>query len=210
MAIKTIIQKFFEHNLNLEVHPTLPRAFERKGVSFILKDKKDLVGMEVGVYKGKHAKAMLKLLPIKELYLVDPYKTYEFGDKSMVNLPNNEMEKIKKEAKNRLKGYKHKLHWTFDKSVNVADAFKDEYFDFIYLDGDHTYETVKKELDLYYPKIKKGGVFGGHDFGISTINPQRNGVVPAVLEFVKEKDLTLYHYGTDWWVIKELIKTKCF
>ena len=37
-------------------------------------------------------------------------------------------------------------------------------FDFIYLDGDHDYANVKKELFAYWPKVRPGGVLAGHDY----------------------------------------------
>ena len=45
------------------------------------------------------------------------------------------------------------------------DAVDDipEKLDFVYIDGNHAYEYVKKDIGLYYPKLKKGGVIGGHD-----------------------------------------------
>ncbi len=37
-------------------------------------------------------------------------------------------------------------------------------FDFIYLDGAHDYENVKKELPIYWDMVKPGGVLAGHDY----------------------------------------------
>jgi methyltransferase family protein len=37
------------------------------------------------------------------------------------------------------------------------------YFDWIYVDGDHQYEAVKKGLESYLPKVKPGGFITGDD-----------------------------------------------
>ena len=77
-----------------------------------------------------------------------------------------------------------------DFASNVVDNFEDEFFDFIYIDGDHSYQGCKKDLELYYPKLKKGGFFGGHDFtgNWNSLHNKQYGVQKAVSEFLLEKN----------------------
>ena len=56
-------------------------------------------------------------------------------------------------------------------------------FDFIYIDGIHQYENVKRDIINYLPMVKKGGVIGGHDYG----GPW-TGVKQAVDEMFGEPD----------------------
>ena len=42
-----------------------------------------------------------------------------------------------------------------DFSHNVDDKFEDGTYDFVYIDADHSYESVKKDIELYLPKLKK-------------------------------------------------------
>ena len=52
----------------------------------------------------------------------------------------------------------------------TEDAFynffvkRDSKIDYLHIDADHTYESVKKDLELYLPKVKNGGIIGGHDY----------------------------------------------
>ncbi|CAD7929141.1 unnamed protein product [Amoebophrya sp. A120] len=71
-------------------------------------------------------------------------------------------------------------------------------FDLIFIDGDHSYEGVQRDLAAWYPRLRAGGVLAGHDFDI-----QWYGVVLAVLEFVQKQNLKLW-LGPDavWWVYK--------
>jgi len=63
-------------------------------------------------------------------------------------------------------------------SLDAVNLFEDESIDFIFLDGDHSYEYVKQELHAWYPKVKPGGVIAGHDYIELTC-----GVKQAVDEF---------------------------
>lgn len=52
----------------------------------------------------------------------------------------------------------------FSTNNDVIDAFPDNYFDFVYIDGDHSYKGAKSDLRNYYPKVRRGGVIAGHDY----------------------------------------------
>jgi len=71
--------------------------------------------------------------------------------------------------------------------------------DFVYIDGNHDYSFVKKDIEDYYSLLKMGGVLAGHDinnFGFE------NGVLKAVMEFAVNNDLYVYNYHNDWWIVK--------
>merc|ERR1711988_1795637 len=48
--------------------------------------------------------------------------------------------------------------------TGLLDHIEDESYDFIYLDGDHSYKGVKQELPLFWDKVRPGGVLAGHDY----------------------------------------------
>lgn len=45
--------------------------------------------------------------------------------------------------------------------------------DFVFIDGDHSYEEVKADIAHWLPRIKKGGMIGGHDYDMTSV---RNAV----------------------------------
>ena len=49
-------------------------------------------------------------------------------------------------------------------SNDIYDMFKDEYFDLIYIDGDHSFSGVFSDIQNYYSKLKPGGILSGHDY----------------------------------------------
>jgi len=72
------------------------------------------------------------------------------------------------------------------KSQDCASVFQDNFFDFIYIDGSHYYEDVKQDIIKYLPKLKKDGIFAGHDW-------QCEEVVRAVSETLGISNIRLIH-----------------
>jgi predicted O-methyltransferase YrrM len=64
-------------------------------------------------------------------------------------------------------------------SHEVVHQYPDESIDFLFIDGSHEYEDVKKDLLLWLPKVKHGGIIAGHDY-----DPAWLGVVQAVNEVI--------------------------
>ncbi len=83
-------------------------------------------------------------------------------------------------------------------SHSGASLFENNYFDFIYIDANHTYEYVKKDIELWYPKLKNGGMMAGHDY-----DPCWEGVVRAVNERFEDD---FYKEGHSVWVHNKNIK----
>jgi hypothetical protein len=70
--------------------------------------------------------------------------------------------------------------------------------DFVYIDGNHDYEYIKKDLQFYYGKVRDSGLLGGHDF-----SNEWAGVTKAVTEFAVNTGRRLFVEKYDWWFIKE-------
>lgn len=81
--------------------------------------------------------------------------------------------------------------------------FPDNYFDLVYLDADHTYEACQKDIENWFPKIKKGKFLVGHDYtpGFLRKTNVRFGVIEAVDNFVKNNNLRLFKLPFWHWVI---------
>ncbi len=153
--------------------------------------KELLHGIEIGVAFGINAKSILETLNIGKLFLVDPYLPYSEND-SFVTKYADALPKVKE------------LLYRFgNKPIFInktsRDALNDipNNLDFVYIDGNHSYSSVKEDIQFYYPKIKKGGVLGGHDFNIVFLD-----VIKAVTEFAYTHNLNLYAEVSDWWIIK--------
>lgn len=60
-------------------------------------------------------------------------------------------------------------------SAAAAGEVPDASLDFVFIDADHSYEAVRKDIDAWRSKVKPGGWFGGHDY-----SPKFPGVIRAV------------------------------
>lgn len=174
----------------------------------ILIGKDNLVGCEVGVEFGSNSFEILSTLDIKKLYLVDPYPVVPSGP-DWVYQDSDEAGSAKFVAHNRLSIFSNKIVWVEKFSGMVTDEdIPDDSLDFVYIDGDHSYTGCKTDLEVYYKKVKAGGLFAGHDYGATN-----TGVKRAVLEFCAKMKLPEPKHQTDtwkgkiggrddWWLIK--------
>lgn len=170
--------------------------------------KGDLIGVEIGVFHGSNALEMLRGLKIKKLYLVDSYVKYWDETKFRYD---DELDLAYKRARSITNDFKDKVVFKKLKSADASKLIPDE-LDFVYIDANHDYEHVSEDIKNYWEKIKKGGVFSGHDYEQREKKEDvRWGVTKAVDEFVKKNGLKLYvecdnddkNPGNhDWWVIK--------
>lgn len=155
-------------------------------------DKKDLVCAEVGVKRGVNAKDMLTKLSIKKLYLIDNWITKHSSEE--ITLKN-------------LEKFKDKIVTLTGESSKVCNNIKDEELDFVYIDADHKYKGIKKDIESYYPKVKIGGLICGHDY----FERKDRGVIKAVDEFFGKKNInTVLCLDSpektkvyDWWIWKK-------
>ena len=169
-----------------------PSSYTRPMIKAIQdKNQKDLVGLEIGVDEGLNTLNILKNLNIKKLYLIDPYLPVEYNSGLKFD-----WSKHKRTAIRRLAEYEDKIKFIFKSDIDAVDDVPND-LDFVYVDGNHDYKYVKRDIELYYSKVKVGGIFGGHDFSTSSL-----GCCRAVIEFTKKEKLKLYGKEWDWWVIK--------
>lgn len=77
-------------------------------------------------------------------------------------------------------------------SFEAVEHIADQSIDFLMLDGDHSYETVKKEIQLYLPKMKDGGVISGDDYTWPGVKQAVDEAFPGVTE------VTIINKNADW------------
>ncbi len=174
-----------------------PRAdYDRTHIKY-LSDVENITVAEIGVWKGDHARFLQEELDINKMYLIDPYDAYE--DYEEEKSEAERMRDAEKEAHKKLGEYNNNNNkWIKDYS-DVAFGQIPDKLDYVYIDGNHKYKYVKRDVEKYYEMVKPGGVIAGHDF-----NPSWPGVIRAVTEFAEDNNIELHleNCGTDWFMIK--------
>lgn len=75
-------------------------------------------------------------------------------------------------------------------SFVAAKNFEDASIDFCFIDANHAYEFVSKDIAAYLPKVKKGGVLAGHDWSDDGV---KKAVREAFTDFVFDEQQDIWH-----------------
>ena len=192
---------------------------------FLKYNKLNGIGVELGSFKGDFANTILKNWN-GTLLMIDVWRelpNQEYDDMS------NHREHIDaySQAMDNIKGFEDRAFMLRMKGKDACSFIYDKYLDFIYIDANHTYEAVKEDIKLWYPKIKSGGLIMGHDYLPDNFyegkeknqalylfpdgEPEKAkyagmfGVNPAVNEFCEENGYVINkteEFLATWWFMK--------
>ena len=125
------------------------------------KYKKNLIVAELGTYRGEWAAFLLEQFRPCELHLFD----LDFSLlKSEVALAKS-------------------VHINVGDSSTMLSNFPYQYFDVIYIDGDHSYDGVRKDIKASISRLKFDGILMFNDYTVwSPVSAIPYGVVRAVNE----------------------------
>lgn len=155
------------------------------------------VAAEIGVAAGDFAAVLLDKAKPSKLHLIDPWSHLEsdtLGGAALLEgvkageggpAPNAEGDKQFEAIKARFAAEPRvTLHRQF--SYRALSGFPDKHFDFVYIDGNHTYEFVLRDLRDCAAKLKEDGLILGHDFFEDAFAAEQNyAVIDAVNAFLK-------------------------
>jgi len=197
----------------------------------LVKDLNNLIpngkGVEIGVFKGEFSKNILKNWN-GILYMVDVWRP--LGDEYEDASNHKDHVDAYQETMENIRGFEDRGIMVRATSEIAADMFQNESLDYVFIDANHAYDFVVEDINTWFPKLKKGGIFSGHDYiNMDWYNdpnfapngkdkyiysymmdgtPIYNGVFgvnPAVDEFCNKHgyipNVTKEWFGT-WWFIK--------
>jgi len=123
-----------------------------------------LSGVELGVQGGYFSRWILdKWQACTEYHLVDLWET----QKNYIDLANCNQDCqdwYLSEAHKSTAPYKDKVQFYRNYTTAAATYFQEDSVDFVYVDARHDYKGVAADLEAWWPKLKKGGIFAGHDY----------------------------------------------
>jgi len=177
----------------LKIYPKIKNIFPKKDkprIRLLKKLPKFTVGAEIGVWQGEFSNKIMEITHPKELHLIDPwafqsqFSEWKYGGRD--GTKQHDMDLMYQSVIDRFRLKENvRIHRGF--SEDVLEEFEDNYFDWIYIDGNHRYEFVLKDLNLAFRKVKPHGLIAGDDYGEKV--KDRFPVTEAVQDFVKEKKL---------------------
>jgi hypothetical protein len=139
--------------------------------------------VEVGVDRGTYSQMFVNKGIYSHYYLVDPWlhshvESPDVWDQERLDISYLTVKKRFEKDK--------RVELIRDLSVCAAKRFKDGELDFVYIDALHDFDSVTEDMNAWYPKLKVGGMFAGHDWELR----QREGCVAAVRKFMAEHGLS--------------------
>ena len=160
----------------------------------------DIFGLELGVNVGSNLVYFLEELPnIKNLIAIDPFIPYDDGPGGFVS--EEIINKVKSCFIRNIQPFNDKVTFINKTSDSAVFDVEDESLDYIFIDGDHSFEAVKNDIFNYYSKVKKGGIFAGHDWSWGA----DRAVQRALQEFVTVNNLSIEIFlvpNDTWFFVK--------
>lgn len=162
-------------------------------------------GVEIGVQLGMYSELILENSDLKRLYSIDPWLNFSENEykQDSANVCQEQQDHRYLSTVFRMNRFGARSVILRMTSEDASKLFSDSQLDFIFIDGNHNYEYVKQDLELWFPKIKANGLFSGDDY---LFTPEgKTPVKNAVDEFVESHNLKLYltkEKFPRWYLIK--------
>ncbi|MDC3335663.1 class I SAM-dependent methyltransferase [Opitutales bacterium] len=113
---------------------------------------KNSIGIELGVATGYYSEILLKSQKFLKLFSIDRWSDHHGIDEYLC-------------AARLLSKYDSNSILIRSTFKDIIHLFPEQYFDFIYIDAyAHTGQENGQILEDWFPKLKNGGIFSGHDY----------------------------------------------
>jgi len=154
-------------------------------------------GVEVGTAYGFFAAILRHQWKGQRLICVDPYAVWPDYDEPFNNL---ESVRIHRASARKITGSLGIDLWEVT-SEHASLLVADESQDFVYIDANHAAWAAAHDMELWWPKVKKGGFLCGHDY----YQVGARDVKTAVDAFVAKRGLpmTVTNECSSWWIVKQ-------
>jgi len=120
--------------------------------------------VEVGTWKGMSAAYMaVEIINSGKDIRFDCVDTWDFVP-SQAEIPPHLFNGLYEVFMKNIEPVRHQVNPVQAISWDGAALYKDNSLDFVFIDAAHDYESVRKDIHAWFPKVKKLGVMAGHDY----------------------------------------------
>jgi len=188
MRLQKQLRKFTLWNIKKHKHRIFQYSDIDPRLKMLLKMPKNAVCAEIGVWQGAFSSQILEITAPRKLHLIDPWLFQPEFPRCMyggaIAKHQSDMDKIYQNVITRFGKYeKVFIHRGFSEQVLLE--FSDAYFDWIYIDGNHDYDFVRRDIEMGSLKVKSGGFIAGDDYDWG--EDRGFPIQRAVQGFLKEK-----------------------
>ena len=157
---------------------------------------------EIGVRRGDFSKSVLSAWEGRQYHCIDPWAVQ---DAQIYREQQDTQERYDDHYAAVLAVATHDTRINLMRcySTDAALRFGDEELDCVYIDGNHSYSAVLDDMNAWWPKVRLGGILGGHDFENNTENGNWIEVEKAVIRWARERGKVFYVSPCgSWWIHK--------
>lgn len=167
----------------------------------VLKNKKDSVIVELGSLHGKSSSIISKAAPLAKLFCIDPWWGHDSSVKDIT-------EEVARSRGWPVPGTRNTVSFFLENvkdctnitpvKANSPTGIEDLQLDvdLVFLDAAHTNPSDRTNIDFWLPKVKKGGIFAGHDYSDSWPDVKAN---VAYLENLLNKKVVTHPNSSIWY-----------
>jgi predicted O-methyltransferase YrrM len=158
-TLKFIIKKF---NITYDDGTRMPIEIPqigRNGLPVLFKELGFKTGAEIGVLEGGYSEILCQGNPEAKLYSIDPW---EVRPEYTNFIKEETLEMAYEKARTRLSKYNCEIIRKL--SMDAVKDFADESLDYVYIDGDHSFQASTDDIAEWTKKVKMGGIISGHDY----------------------------------------------
>ena len=175
---RKIWEKFHIHHK--DIPPYTGYEGTRDTLAELFNDLGYKYGAEIGVQQGNFSEVLCQKIPGVHLYCIDCWAPFSHHDQAW-------QDRQYERARNKLKPYMATL--IKKPSQEAVKDYKDENFDFVYIDALHDFDSVMCDIIAWAPKVRKGGIVAGHDYCYY----YQNGVIQAIDTYIRAHNIPMYY-----------------
>ncbi len=159
----------------------LPAALYRYEIQQLAKKEKVETIVEIGVYAGDLSRLLFPIKTLKILFMIDPWKEYiNYKNDPIVSQKDADLLYESVKCWTELSTIKDKVRLMRMTSVEAAKQIYNNSIDFVHIDGNHEYESVKIDIKTWLPKLKPGKLLTGDDYHADCVKSAVDGLLSPV------------------------------